>query len=465
MANNNAPAHDFAPAWLKIPTYENFLTGADSERGGHTSRKDDHRGYGRRSRETDSLTPKQQYFPDTRRERDSFSGERKPYFPSRHHSIDFDESQGPGNCTRLFNSSYNNSSLSNSQPSLLRRPHSRHDFRDIPSYTKIGVSQTLYEKAKGKEGAINISSNCPEIRGMDVTSNTFNQEFPSLQGDGSIDSTFQPPVVNGGAWEKPRNAKVHCSQIGKKIQLVKRGSKQDNGIDIRSKSPSGSCLQSQCGSPKVNTHPVIIAPVNKNSINSSVNSSVYRTLVPSKKMSHSVMSNMEILVKNPKAPGNKSDFLKALRTETGSKGDDAKEGNKEIEIVSPERNKQNQGENGNEIDDKEEHVNSINIEKLSLNQDTNETALSSSLEAEQRLLREMGWKEEGSDDDDTYAPLTEDELREFRDLSQKIAEKRNGIQKNLQMTLSPKRLPPPYLAVGPRIDNWSDFSETDSDSD
>lgn len=34
-----------------------------------------------------------------------------------------------------------------------------------------------------------------------------------------------------------------------------------------------------------------------------------------------------------------------------------------------------------------------------------------------RLLREMGWKEEVSDDEN-YAPLTEDELREFRDRQQ-----------------------------------------------
>lgn len=36
-----------------------------------------------------------------------------------------------------------------------------------------------------------------------------------------------------------------------------------------------------------------------------------------------------------------------------------------------------------------------------------------------RLLREMGWKGEVSDDEN-YAPLTEDELREFRDRSEKV---------------------------------------------
>ncbi|KAH7971175.1 hypothetical protein HPB49_019959 [Dermacentor silvarum] len=58
------------------------------------------------------------------------------------------------------------------------------------------------------------------------------------------------------------------------------------------------------------------------------------------------------------------------------------------------------------------------VEKLSL-ETPEHTPLSSSLEAEQRLLREMGWKEEASDDD-AYAPLTEDELREFQYLTKMV---------------------------------------------
>ena len=42
-----------------------------------------------------------------------------------------------------------------------------------------------------------------------------------------------------------------------------------------------------------------------------------------------------------------------------------------------------------------------------------DSILSSSLEAEQRLLREMGWREEDADDS-LFAPLTEDEVKEFR---------------------------------------------------
>ncbi|XP_058719146.1 vasculin-like [Poecile atricapillus] len=53
--------------------------------------------------------------------------------------------------------------------------------------------------------------------------------------------------------------------------------------------------------------------------------------------------------------------------------------------------------------------------------------LSSSLEAEHRLLKEMGWQED-SENDETCAPLTEDEMREFQVISEQL--QRNGLRKN-----------------------------------
>ncbi|XP_009893001.1 PREDICTED: vasculin isoform X2 [Charadrius vociferus] len=58
--------------------------------------------------------------------------------------------------------------------------------------------------------------------------------------------------------------------------------------------------------------------------------------------------------------------------------------------------------------------------------------LSSSLEAEHRLLKEMGWQED-CENDETCAPLTEDEMREFlviREQLQKNGLRKNGILKN-----------------------------------
>ncbi|KAJ8338678.1 hypothetical protein SKAU_G00354640 [Synaphobranchus kaupii] len=53
--------------------------------------------------------------------------------------------------------------------------------------------------------------------------------------------------------------------------------------------------------------------------------------------------------------------------------------------------------------------------------------LSSSLEAEHRLLKEMGWQED-SENDETCAPLTEDEMREFQAISEQL--QKNGLRKN-----------------------------------
>ncbi|NXP18657.1 GPBP1 protein, partial [Scytalopus superciliaris] len=56
-----------------------------------------------------------------------------------------------------------------------------------------------------------------------------------------------------------------------------------------------------------------------------------------------------------------------------------------------------------------------------------EDVLSSSLEAERRLLKEMGWQED-SENDETCAPLTEDEMREFQIISEQL--QKNGLRKN-----------------------------------
>lgn len=56
-----------------------------------------------------------------------------------------------------------------------------------------------------------------------------------------------------------------------------------------------------------------------------------------------------------------------------------------------------------------------------------EVVLSSSLEAEHRLLKEMGWQED-SENDEIYAPLTEDEMREFQAISEQL--QKNGLRKS-----------------------------------
>lgn len=59
--------------------------------------------------------------------------------------------------------------------------------------------------------------------------------------------------------------------------------------------------------------------------------------------------------------------------------------------------------------------------------DSDTDHLSSSLEAEHRLLKAMGWQEY-PENDDSFLPLTEDELREFQTKTEQL--KRNGMQRN-----------------------------------
>ncbi|KAG8598980.1 hypothetical protein GDO81_002823 [Engystomops pustulosus] len=66
-----------------------------------------------------------------------------------------------------------------------------------------------------------------------------------------------------------------------------------------------------------------------------------------------------------------------------------------------------------------------------------EDVLSSSLEAEHRLLKEMGWQED-IENDDTYAPLTEDEMREVQAISeqlQKTGLRRSGLLRHGGLSL------------------------------
>ncbi|XP_035217193.1 vasculin-like isoform X2 [Stegodyphus dumicola] len=464
MANKNPPAHDFAPAWLKIPTYNNFKpSGASSERGGHTSRRDEHSfGFTRHSKEGDSLASYQSYFNDCRKDKEDFT--------------DSHSTLNNAHCYGMDNG-FNGSSCNN-QALLSRRPHSRHDFRISLSYSKAETpnkhmtnngSGFYSHKGKGKlhdSGTI-TNNGIAEGRGMGVISNNFNQEFPSLQGDITEEPTT-PPALNGSAWEKPRNIKIHNTGLGKKIQLVKKPVKGENSCESSRKSPasssSGSLSKSSSSISSItNPHTVIVTPVAKGG------SSTCRALIPAKntlvrKMTREGLKvtnkkssitpppsthSMEILVKHPKAPGNKSEFLKALRNE--------KKENEENERDFTEKNNSCSKDNS---PSEENHVNGIDISKLSFSDEREKSFLSSSLEAEERLLREMGWKEEVSDDEN-YAPLTEDELREFRDRSEKIL-KKNGVRRNLLANLSPLRLAP-YPGVPPPTENTSSSSESDSD--
>ncbi|KAG8175038.1 hypothetical protein JTE90_008867 [Oedothorax gibbosus] len=471
MANKNPPAHDFAPAWLKIPTYNTFKpSGACSERGGHTSRRDEHTSFNfPKGKEGDELAYNS-YF-NRKDSRDPGNGVNNVHYYGMDNG---------------FNGSCNNPSL------LSRRPHSRHDFRISLSYAKAESNKHLTKngsgfynhKGKGKLHDNNSGGNngVADGRGIGVTSNNFNQEFPSLQGDISEEPTT-PPALNESAWEKPRSIKIQNPGIGKKIQLVKKPVRNENSCESSRKSPASSVSGplASIKPPAPNSpHSSSVTPVTAPVVAKGPNCRALTTAKPTKKKEPLKLTNksilslpvnafqkpnstpstisthsMEILVKHPKAPGNKSDFLKALRNETKER--------EESEREEAEKNVSTKNNPSSPSSSKEPHVNGIDIAKLSCDDDMEKSILSSSLEAEERLLREMGWKGDVYDDEN-YAPLTEDELREFRDRSEKIL-KNNGIRRNLLSNSSPLRMPPFPSVPPPHTENSTSSSSEESDSD
>lgn len=481
MANHQQqPAHDFAPAWLKIPTYD---TTKNADGPQHSSRSDEHRlAFHRRS----GGSLRSGFHGDGYRDRD-LGGRQSPLghdgrggFSSslRHGSLDAED--------RLFH----HSASGHKGPPPPRRPHSRHDFRDFlqpPYHTMSPGAQSSADNGSSAVGSGVPAATGPVVSSQhgkkDLSGNNFNQEFPTLSGGNEVPAT--PPVVtNGSVWENPRNSKVHGTVL-KKVHLVQRPSpRPDNAslLEARSKSPSSSSASggvvpsavsvvpvvASALSPKLGRHVSLASssPAPMKSMAASSQNSLYKALMPSNKKgvvpAPQQHHAMEVLVKHPKTRGNKGDFLKALRSSDDGKGAPEDEGAKGPEdsgsssLSSPPAEPRNHRDtNGHhhhphsassQADDNgsssqggdcsDSEGADCDVGKLSLDDGKPEQQhppLSSSLEAEQRLLREMGWKEEGSDDD-AYAPITEDELREFQYLAKLHQEKqqqqqRNGVQR------------------------------------
>ncbi|KAG1691837.1 Vasculin-like protein 1 [Nymphon striatum] len=494
MANNNVPNHDFAPAWLKIPTQDPALklSSGDANHfsaGSHNSRKEE-------IFNSDSVKPE---FLS--------SNPRKKFhiYPSRH-SIDVDDSKfyfhnnshqsfySKRDPTYLKNNVRLNNSHYGSVPALHQRPHSRHDFRS----NDVSHFNSSHSKGYTNNGDLNNVSSFhgpPRTRSQsrhpasdstqkskDSFSDTknepedFNNQFPSLGNVSPKDNENEQrsSSINGGVWDNAHLYKGNHTK--KRMQLVQKPVKCEGGE--KQTSYPGKFVN---GSPKLNPHAAIVNQANKTSSQNQASSSVYRALVPFKdsagnakvmsppaivqnntskelRFASNSSNHMEIFVKNPKHLSNKkSEFLKKLRNEGNSNESNDENMDKAYYREVDENHSQGHHE--------ESLVNGIEIHKLQLtNSNSDGSILSKSMEAEQRLLREMGWKDEGSDDEDTYAPLTEAELQEFRDLSRKKAEQRPS-----QHTIwSPKKIISPFVAnavVSPVADNDSSWSSSSSDSE
>ncbi|XP_038268298.1 vasculin-like protein 1 isoform X2 [Dermochelys coriacea] len=229
-------------------------------------------------------------------------------------------------------------------------------------------------------------------------------DFPSLNPEaGKQNNQSKPLGTPSGVWENPPSAKQPT-----KMLVIKKVSKEDPAAAFSA----------------AFTSPVPhLANGNKTT---TIVPSVYKNLVPKpaappSKSPSSITPPIEIsssrLTKLMRRTADKkSEFLKALKDDRNGEITENRECDKleDMEGSSTPEPKENWEENC--------HQNGLSLPLMEEGEN-----LSHSLEAEHRLLKEMGWQEY-PENDENYLPLTEDELKEFQVKSEQL--RRNGFGKN-----------------------------------
>ncbi|KAM4641066.1 vasculin-like protein 1 isoform 2-T3 [Discoglossus pictus] len=421
--------HDFVPAWLNFSTPQSTKSpvGVVEKHGEHLPRGDGRLGVSRR----------------------------------RHNSSDGFFNNGP---LRTTGDSWH-------QPSLLR-----HDSVDsgVSKGTNAGTQAGWHGTSRGQDGSLQRGGNGsngagnggqrhrngstmsrknsalqekqpPEAReekNAERKKLQFEEEdFPSLNPEtGKQVIQSKQTGTPTGVWENPPSAKQPL-----KMLVIKKISKEDpSAFSAAFASPVPHLSN---GGSKTNT----TGPI------------VYKNLVPkptasSTKGSTSVTPPLELSISRltrmtRRAPDKKSEFLKALKDEQDVDQTEDREGNKLEEV---------QGQSPSDLNNTEEEHDegSCHHNGIFGSQTGRGERLSYSLEAEHRLLKEMGWQESPENDEDCL-PLTEEELLEFQIKSQQL--RRNGMGQN-GFLRQPRRCALLFTWRGPLTPDPSECSDTDTSS-
>ncbi|XP_060685836.1 vasculin-like protein 1 isoform X1 [Hemiscyllium ocellatum] len=432
--------HDFVPAWLNFPTSQTSNKSSST-----TEKHSDHfaRGDGR--------------FGITRRRHNSsdgfFSngllraaGGRKDgwYQPSllRHDSVDSGVSKGVqvslfGNQVCKENASWHNTnrghdsvnqrSSSNSHRHWNGNFHNRKNsgFQDKPP------AEVKDEKKDEKDEKLQFEE----------------EDFPSLNPDAEKQPSQSRPVSTpAGVWENPPSAKQPVS----KMLVIKKVLKEEpifstsfcssgNPFSNSNKNTANPSVYKNL-IPKPATPPTkpgpwksvarenkpgllysgqdsaITSPVAmiKPSVQSTSSCHISPKETPSSTTPPIEISTNRLMKLTRVKSDKKSEFLKTLKDDRNDEISEHTDFNKLEDCV---RNIPETNENG-KANGHQHSLSFCGPEK---------DYLSSSLEAEHRLLKAMGWQEY-SENDDNFLPLTEDELREFQAKTEQL--KKNGFRKN-----------------------------------
>lgn len=435
MATNNAPKHDFAPAWLKIPNQENSKP------------------------------------PGTKQ------GKRFPSGPNskfRHHSVDDDfyaYTYGPYGYyngygyPEKFNVHYT------SQPSLLRtpgqrdskyqHPHARYGtsqgmnvgyppyydflppyeyypndpyYNTNNTYSSRGSTKRSYYEKDGRTNSKEGKDKEEKKEKEGEKEKPFNDDFPSLNGGVEKSTSEGSKQVNGtGVWDNPpinktgKSGEDNCETSQQASKVLRDANIYKNLVPNKSTIPRRPVQSRVNGSyPREQSSFTGLKPPTPTSSSSSPGLSKETPSTPPIDI-----LNTRFVTQPKTLSDKKSSFLKALRQEDSEKNTDKKAKSVEEDLT-------------NGFDD--------------LSVSTENSNLSSSLEAEQRLLREMGWNEA---DDEEYE-ITEDDMKEFQNLSKQVQQQRNGVIKPIPKTWSPKHIP----AYQPNVNDLNEtLSSSDTDSD
>ncbi|XP_048456454.1 vasculin isoform X1 [Rhincodon typus] len=288
------------------------------------------------------------------------------------------------------------------------------------------------------------------------------EDFPSLNPESKKELGKNKSIA--GVWENPPNPKSRTSKMlvikkvlkeepilpgypltgGSHPQPVKNGTGPSvyKGLVPKAAGPpakpaqwKGSAKENKHGTPFVSFN-ALLKPVPQ-TFSSSPNS-----LKESSRSNSSspidIASQPRMLKLTRMRSDKKSDFLKTLKQDKPGEGylddGDSMDKEKDYGMFSMQQNKnthQERDENRNfdKNGDRREKGNARTLSQSTIHPSAFPQCniLSSSLEAEHRLLKEMGWQEE-SENDETCAPLTEDEMREFQAISEQL--QKNGLRKN-----------------------------------
>ncbi|XP_060546670.1 vasculin isoform X2 [Pantherophis guttatus] len=240
------------------------------------------------------------------------------------------------------------------------------------------------------------------------------EDFPSLNPEHEREPNQNKSLAEG-VWEYPLNPKSRSPRM----LIIKKGNTKDlqiSGFPVGGNIHSSQLVGNGTG---LNVYKglvpkPIIPPAKCNRSNS---------LSPVDKLGQPRLTKL-----TRTRTDKKSEFLKMLKRDPVEEHDEnCVEQEKDDDDDDDEFNlhNSNSGHQGRDVNRNFENESPQQMIQSSAFPQTD--VLSSSLEAEHRLLKEMGWQED-SENDDTCAPLTEDEMREFQIISEQL--QKNGLRKN-----------------------------------